>query len=119
TTVTGPGFVVATFAPRPLETDPDALRLPFFHRNVDFDEVIFYHRGEFMSRAGIGEGMLTFHPSGIHHGPQPKAMERSAAAGPGQFADEVAINIDARRPLELTADGEKASVEGYVRSWRG
>ncbi|MEA3019713.1 MAG: homogentisate 1,2-dioxygenase, partial [Actinomycetota bacterium] len=41
TTVTGPGFVVATFAPRPLETDPDALRLPFFHRNVDFDEVIF------------------------------------------------------------------------------
>jgi homogentisate 1,2-dioxygenase len=117
TTVLGPGFVVATFAPRPLETDPDALRLPFFHRNVDYDEVIFYHRGEFMSRAGISEGMLTFHPSGIHHGPQPKAVERSRERGPGGFADEVAINIDARRPLTLTGEGEKSSVEGYVRSW--
>ena len=118
TTVIGAGFVVATFAPRPLETDPDALRLPFFHRNVDYDEVIFYHRGEFMSRAGITEGMLTFHPSGIHHGPQPKAVERSRERGPGGFADEVAINIDARRPLRLTAEGERSSVEGYVRSWQ-
>jgi homogentisate 1,2-dioxygenase len=118
TTVIGDRFVVATFAPRPLETDPDALRLPFFHRNVDYDEVIFYHRGEFMSRAGITEGMLTFHPSGIHHGPQPKAVERSRARGPGGFADEVAINIDARRPLHLTAEGERSSVEGYVRSWQ-
>ena len=118
TTLLGPGFVVATFAPRPLESDPDALRLPFFHRNVDYDEVIFYHRGEFMSRAGITEGMLTFHPSGIHHGPQPKAVQRSEERGPGGFADEVAINIDARRPLVLTAEGEKSSVEGYVRSWR-
>ena len=117
TTVVGPRFVVATFAPRPLETDPDALRLPFFHRNVDYDEVIFYHRGEFMSRAGITEGMLTFHPSGIHHGPQPKAVERSNERGPGGFADEIAINIDARRPLHLTDEGEKSSVEGYVRSW--
>lgn len=118
TTVVGNGFVVATFAPRPLETDPDALRLPFFHRNVDYDEVIFYHRGEFMSRAGITEGMLTFHPSGIHHGPQPKAVERSKERGPGGFADEVAINIDARRPLVLSTEGEMSSVEGYVRSWR-
>lgn len=117
TTVVGDTFVVATFAPRPLETDPDALRLPFFHRNVDYDEVIFYHRGEFMSRAGITEGMLTFHPSGIHHGPQPKAVERSRERGPGGFADEVAINIDARRPLHLTDEGRMASVEGYVRSW--
>jgi len=118
TTVVGSGFVVATFAPRPLETDPDALRLPFFHRNVDYDEVIWYHRGEFMSRAGIREGMLTFHPAGIHHGPQPKAVERSKERGPGGFADEVAINVDARRPLQLTSAGLDCSVAGYVRSWR-
>ena len=41
------------------------LRVPFYHRNIDYDEVIFYHRGEFFSRAGITEGMLTFHPAGI------------------------------------------------------
>ncbi len=64
----------------PLEEDPEALRLPFFHRNVDYDEVIFYHRGEFFSRAGIDEGMLTWHPFGLHHGPQPGARARDAAA---------------------------------------
>src|SRR5919108_2598089 len=82
TTWVGDNFVVATFAPRPLESDPSVLRLPFYHRNIDYDEVIFYHRGEFFSRAGITEGMLTFHPAGIHHGPQPKAVERSQARGP-------------------------------------
>jgi homogentisate 1,2-dioxygenase len=117
TTFTAPGFVVATFAPRPLESDPEVLRVPFFHRNVDYDEVIFYHRGQFFSRAGITEGMLTFHPAGIHHGPQPQAVERSRAAGPGGFADEVAVNVDARRPLHLTDAGQSISVEGYERSW--
>jgi len=118
TTWVGTNFVVATFAPRPLEDDPAVLRVPFYHRNIDYDEVIFYHRGEFFSRAGITEGMLTFHPAGIHHGPQPAAVERSAARGPGGFADEVAVNIDARRPLHLTAAGEQCSVAGYDRSWR-
>lgn len=117
TTFVGSNFVVATFAPRPLESDPDVLRLPFYHRNIDFDEVIFYHRGEFFSRAGITEGMLTFHPTGIHHGPQPKAVERSEARGPGGFADEIAVNIDARRPLHLTPAGEAISVSGYDQSW--
>ena len=118
TTFVGSEFVVATFAPRPLESDPDVLRLPFYHRNIDYDEVIFYHRGEFMSRAGITEGMLTFHPTGIHHGPQPKAVERSEQRGPGGFADEIAVNIDARRPLHLTPAGEAISVDGYDRSWQ-
>ena len=117
TTWMGRGFVIATFAPRPLESDPNVLRVPFFHRNIDYDEVIFYHRGEFFSRAGITEGMLTFHPTGVHHGPQPKAVERSRERGPGGFADEVAVNIDARRPLHLTEAGSAISVEGYVRSW--
>jgi homogentisate 1,2-dioxygenase len=119
TTWVGDNFVVATFAPRPLESDPAVLRLPFYHRNIDYDEVIFYHRGEFFSRAGISEGMLTFHPAGIHHGPQPKAVERSRARGPGGFADEVAINIDARRALHLTPAGAGIDVAAYDRSWMG
>jgi homogentisate 1,2-dioxygenase len=118
TTFVGAGFVVATFAPRPFETDPDVLRVPFYHRNIDYDEVIFYHRGEFFSRVGIGAGMLTFHPAGIHHGPQPGAVARAAERGPGGSTDEVAINIDARRPLHLTEAGAAASVAGYAESWR-
>lgn len=117
------GFVVCTFAPRPLEEDPDALRLPFFHRNVDYDEVIFYHRGEFFSRAGITEGMLTWHPFGLHHGPQPGARARDAvaAADPAagrRMADEVAVMIDARHPLVPGEAAKDLDVDGYVRSWR-
>jgi homogentisate 1,2-dioxygenase len=114
----GPGFVIALFAPRPLETDPAVLRVPFFHRNVDYDEAIFYHRGEFFSRAGIREGMLTFHPAGIHHGPQPEAVARSEARGPGGVADEVAVNIDARHHLLLTEHATRVRVDGYEQSWR-
>jgi homogentisate 1,2-dioxygenase len=118
TTFVGSGFVVATFAPRPLETDPAVLRIPFYHRNIDVDEVIFYHRGEFFSRAGISEGMLTFHPYGIHHGPQPSAVKRAEERGPGGYADEVAVNVDARRPLHATPAADAIAVEGYERSWQ-
>ena len=124
TTWVADGFVVCTFAPRPMESDPDALRLPFFHRNVEFDEVIFYHRGEFFSRAGIGEGMLTFHPHGLHHGPQPAARERDVAAGPltaegaPRMAQEYAVMVDARSALTPVPESGSCEVDGYVDSWR-
>ncbi|MGH9085199.1 MAG: homogentisate 1,2-dioxygenase [Acidimicrobiales bacterium] len=123
TTFVADGFVVCTFAPRPLEEDPDALRLPFFHRNVDYDEVILYHRGEFFSRAGISEGMLTWHPFGLHHGPQPGARARDAAAaaaptGERRMADEVAVMVDTRHPLLPGEAAKDLDVEGYAHSWR-
>lgn len=114
----GPGFVIATFAPRPAEEDPEALKLPFFHRNIDFDEVIFYHQGDFMSRAGITHGMLTFHGAGLHHGPQPKAVERAAQLPPGpRTLQEYAVMIDAAKPLSVTPSGAKVDVLGYAMSW--
>lgn len=131
TTWVADGFVVCTFAPRPVESDPDALRLPFFHRNVDYDEVIFYHRGQFSSRAGIAEGDITFHPAGLHHGPQPAARARDAAAarelagtdGVGgrttvRVSDEVAVMVDTRRPLHPGPHAVRIEVPGYVDSWR-
>jgi homogentisate 1,2-dioxygenase len=123
TTFVADGFVVCTFAPRPLEEDPEALRLPFFHRNVDYDEVIFYHRGEFFSRAGIEEGMVTWHPFGLHHGPQPGARARDAAAAAEpatqrRMADELAVMIDARHALVPGEAAKDLDVEGYARSWR-
>jgi homogentisate 1,2-dioxygenase len=123
TTFVADGFVVCTFAPRPLEDDPEALRLPFFHRNVDYDEVIFYHRGEFFSRAGIEEGMLTWHPFGLHHGPQPGARARDAAAaanptGERRMANELAVMIDTRHPLLPGEAAKDLDVDGYARSWR-
>jgi homogentisate 1,2-dioxygenase len=108
--------VVCSFLPRPLENgDPMALKVPFFHSNIDFDEVLFYHRGQFFSRAGVGAGMLTFHPQGIHHGPQPGASARTAAA---TRTDEVAVMLDTRYPLHPSAAAAGAELADYADSWK-
>lgn len=110
-------FLVSTFCPRPLESDPGALKVPFFHNNDDYEEVIFYHRGEFVSRDGIHPGMITFHPSGITHGPHPKAFQTGAKAA-RIHTDEVAVMIDARDGLEVSAELDGLESKEYVNSWK-
>lgn len=110
-------FVVSTFCPRPLESDPGALKLPFFHNNDDYDEVIFYHRGQFLSRDNIHPGMITLHPSGLTHGPQPKAF-RAALAGARSETDEVAVMVDARDALDVASLPQGVEWPGYVDSWK-
>lgn len=108
------GVLISTFAPRPLESDPQALRVPFYHRNMDYDEVLFYHDGDFFSRAGIQPGMLTLHPQGIHHGPQPQAVEASKSK---THTNEVAIMIESHRPFKVLPDLEPAELKDYAMSW--
>ncbi len=68
---TGPGFVVCSFVPRPYDFDPEAVKVPYHHSNVDSDEVLFYSAGDFMSRrgAGIAAASITLHPAGFVHAP--------------------------------------------------
>ena len=109
-------FVVCTFVPRPFESDPGALKVPFFHSNNDYDEVLFYHAGDFFSRDGIHAGMMTLHPAGFPHGPHPKAL--LAAFTPRKAAtDEVAVMLDARDPLEIGEAASGIELTGYVDSW--
>ncbi|MGE0400019.1 MAG: homogentisate 1,2-dioxygenase [Kofleriaceae bacterium] len=116
TTFVAPNVAICTFAPRPLENgDPRAMKVPFYHSNIDFDEVLFYHAGDFFSRAGVRAGMLTFHPQGIHHGPQASAVERAPSA---QRTDEVAVMIDTRRPLEIGERAPAFEIESYWQSWQ-
>lgn len=117
TTFVADRFVVCTFCPRPIETDPGALKVPFFHNNDDYDEVIFYHRGEFFSRDNIHPGMITFHPCGITHGPHPKAF-RTGAEGRRKQTDEVAVMIDTRDALTVAPEALRVEDENYVNSWR-
>jgi homogentisate 1,2-dioxygenase len=109
-------FVVCTFVPRPIESDPGALKVPFFHSNDDYDEVIFYHQGEFFSRDNIHPGMVTWHPNGFTHGPHPKAFAAGAKAAK-TMTDEVAVMIDTRDPLDMTQSAEAFEDTGYVKSW--
>jgi homogentisate 1,2-dioxygenase len=117
TTFAAQRFVVSTFCPRPLESDPGALKVPFFHSNDDYDEVIFYHAGEFFSRDNICPGMITLHPSGFTHGPHPKAFQAGARAARRE-TDEVAVMIDARDAIEVAPLGAGVEWPGYVDSWK-
>jgi Homogentisate 1,2-dioxygenase len=110
-------FVVCTFAPRPFETDPGALKVPFFHNNDDYDEVLFYHAGDFFSRDHIEAGMMTFHPSGFTHGPHPKALKNMLVqAKPA--TDEYAVMIDTRDPLDVGEAAGAVENPAYVDSWK-
>ncbi|HEX2245224.1 MAG TPA: homogentisate 1,2-dioxygenase [Gammaproteobacteria bacterium] len=117
TTFAAQRFVVCTFCPRPLESDPGALRVPFYHNNDDYDEVIFYHRGQFFSRDNIHPGMITLHPCGITHGPHPKAFA-AAKTHLRTETDEVAVMIDARDALDVAEPAEGIEWKGYVDSWK-
>jgi homogentisate 1,2-dioxygenase len=111
-------FVVCTFTPRPFETDPGAIKVPFFHNNDDYDEVIFYHAGEFFSRDNIHPGMVTYHPSGFTHGPHPKALSHMLTQSK-PATDEVAVMIDCRDPLDIGGEAARVEWSGYVDSWKG
>lgn len=117
TTFLSDRFVVCTFAPRPFETDPGALKVPFFHNNDDFDEVLFYHAGDFFSRDNIRAGMMTFHPSGFTHGPHPKALKKMFVQDK-PMTDEYAVMIDTRDPLDVGKDAEALENPDYVNSWK-
>ncbi|HUN48040.1 MAG TPA: homogentisate 1,2-dioxygenase [Stellaceae bacterium] len=117
TTFLADRFVVCTFVPRPFESDPGALKVPFFHSNDDFDEVIFYHRGNFFSRDNIHAGMVTLHPGGFPHGPHPKALAGALAPKKGE-TDEVAVMLDARDALDIGRLPQGVEDVEYVNSWR-
>lgn len=118
TTFLADRFVVCTFAPRPFETDPRALKVPFFHNNDDYDEVLFYHDGDFFSRDNIHPGMMTLHPSGFTHGPHPKALTRMFEQ-PKPMTDEYAVMIDTRDPLEVGDAAAGVEWVDYKNSWKG
>lgn len=117
TTFLADRFVVCTFAPRPFETDPGAIKIPFFHNNDDYDEVLFYHAGDFFSRDGIDAGMMTFHPSGFTHGPHPKALKNMLVQTKAA-TDEYAVMIDTRDPLEVGEGAASVENAAYVDSWK-
>ena len=114
-TFLGRNLVICSFLPRPFEEEEGAMRVPFYHCNIDFDEVLFYSAGHFFSREGIGPGMVTWHPQGIHHGPHPKAI---AASRTKDRTDEVAVMVDTVHPLRPTAAAARVENENYWASWK-
>ena len=108
-------FVICTFCPRPLEEDTDALKVPFYHQNMDYDEVIFYHAGDFFSRDNMHAGMMSFHPAGFPHGPHPKAIGKAVTR---THTDEYAVMIDSRWPLKRDECMISVELQDYWKSWQ-
>jgi homogentisate 1,2-dioxygenase len=113
-----PGAVVCSFVPRPYDFDPEAVRVPYHHHNVDSDEVLFYAEGDFMSRSGsgIGRGSISLHPAGFTHGPQPGSSEKADAV---DGTSEVAVMLDTFRPLQVFANASEVEDDRYWSSWSG
>lgn len=116
TTFVARDFVVCTFLPRPLEKDADALKVPFYHQNIDYDEVLFYHEGDFFSRDNLHAGMMSLHPMGFPHGPHPKAAK---GVHTKTETNEIAVMVDSRWPLNVDPALEKVEVPDYWKSWKG
>ena len=108
-------FIVCSFLPRPLEQDKDALKVPFYHQNIDYDEVIFYHAGDFFSRDNLHEGMISFHPAGFPHGPHPNAIKEVKNK---TSTSEYAVMLDSKQPLKRDKSLKDIEVKDYWKSWQ-
>jgi len=107
-------FVICNFCPRLFDFHEDAIPAPYFHSNIDSDEVLYYFDGDFMSRAGVKEGSITLHPGGMPHGPQPGKTEASVGA---KETNEYAVMIDTFAPLHPTTHFRDTMDKGYAQSW--
>ena len=107
-------FVVCNFVPRPFDFHPDSIPAPYFHSNIDSDEILYYVDGDFMSRKGVVEGSITLHPGGLPHGPQPGKTEASIGK---KETSEWAIMIDTFEPLLPTVNVKETLDPDYARSW--
>ena len=110
------GVLVCSFVPRPLDFGDDAVPCPYPHSSVDVDEVLFYQRGEFTSRRGVGPGSISFHPAGIPHGPHPGAYEKSIGA---KETNELAVMLDCFGALPVTEAARGIEDAGYEGSFLG
>ncbi len=108
------GALVCSFVPRVVDFHPDAIPCPYPHASVDVDEILFYVRGEFTSRRGVGPGSISHHPAGVMHGPHPGAYEGSIGT---RTTTELAVMLDCYRPLSATAAALAIEDPGYQESF--
>ena len=114
----GWNFVICNFLPRKVDYHDLAIPVPYYHSNVDSDEVMFYVGGDYEARkgSGIGIGSISLHPGGHAHGPQPSAIEASLGV---HYFEESAVMVDTFAPLELGEGGRAVEDPAYAWTWAG
>ena len=106
--------MICSFVPRLFDYHDESVPAPYAHSNVDSDEIIYYVKGKFMSRKGIEEESITYHPMGLPHGPQPGKIEESIGA---KETNELAVMIDTFKPLNMTESALGLDDDKYPYSW--
>ena len=108
----GNGWIICNFVPAPLQRDREAMRLPYYHRNVDYDEIGFIHSGSIAGAPIIG-GTFLWHPRGPCHGPSEEVRRLS-----DQYWEEIgtndlqAVNIDCLNPLTMSESAQRLLTRG-------
>lgn len=96
------GVLFCNFLPRPAESDYDAERIPPFHRNIDYDELLFAHGGGAVA-ASFEPASIFLSPQGIHHGlPDEMAQEMRRNWQKHLELETKLIAIETTRPLKIT-----------------
>ena len=98
------GVYVMNFLPKPAESVPGTERTPWYHRNVDYDEIAFFHGGALYG-IPMPTGLISHAPQGVHHG----APEKARARARRKFAEHSRVDwqviaIDTRRRLTPSAE---------------
>lgn len=98
------GVYVMNFLPKPAESVPGTERTPWYHRNVDYDEIAFFHSGSLYG-IPMPPGLVSHAPQGVHHGAPEKARERARRKFDDyDRVDWSVIAIDTRRRLVPSAE---------------
>ncbi|MDX6738777.1 homogentisate 1,2-dioxygenase [Actinocorallia sp. A-T 12471] len=89
------GFIIGNSTPRKPDSHPQPTPMPYYHSNVDSDEVTFYYGDHPAPHpSGITQGSLSLHPSGHTHAPHPTPHEHSTNT-------PQTITINTSHPLSL------------------
>jgi homogentisate 1,2-dioxygenase len=108
------GALICSFVPRPVDFHPEAIPCPYPHASIDVDEFLFYCKGNFTSRRGVGPGSMSYHPAGIPHGPHPGAYEASIGH---KETNELAVMLDCMLPLTVTQAAQQLEDPKYQSSF--
>lgn len=110
-----PGGLICSFVPRTVDFHPQSIPCPYPHEAVHCDEFLFYAEGNFVSRRGMKNGSVSFHPRGVLHGPHPGAYEASIGH---KATNELAVMMDTIKPLQIAAPAIAIEDSEYHASWR-
>lgn len=95
------GINIINLLPRPFESVEGVERIPWFHRNADYDEISLIHGGNSLGRP-LKPGLVSHDPQGIHHGFPDRARIKSRREWEEHTRIEwEIIMIEAERPLKL------------------